>query len=216
MQNNLSERPDRTTILIADDHQLICEAVSEVLRREQDFDVVSAGSYEQAVEVLKSKAVDVVLLDVKMPGMHGIESVSKVIKAADTAAVTLFSGNIDDYFARLALRAGASGFIPKTISMRILPAAIRLIASGGIYLPPSLPEDVAEPVNDDEPASESVTPRELQIVRLVEAGLSNKEIAREMSTTEVRVKMYLRAIFRKLDARNRAHAVSVLRTRGML
>ncbi len=201
-----------TSILIADDHQLLIDSVAQMLKAELDFEVRTAHDLAGTLDELAGRPADLVLLDVKMPGMNGMESVSEVIRANHGAAVALFSGNIDETFARMALREGSAGFIPKTISMRLLSAAIRLICSGGVYMPVSTaPAD--GPGHD---AAHPLSERDVRIVQMIQAGKTNKEIARVLATTEVRVKMYIRAIFTKLGARNRAHAVTILRAKNGL
>lgn len=195
------------SILIADDHQLLIDAVAQVLRGEPDMAMKSARTLAETLAALSAEAFDLVLLDVKMPGMTGLGSVAEVIRAAGSGAVALFSGNVDESFARLALREGAVGYVPKTISLRVLPAAIRLMCSGEVFMPVNRnPEE-----NGAERPDRALSEQELRILHMVQDGLTNKEIARQIGTTEVRIKMYLRAIFAKLGARNRAHAVSILR-----
>ncbi|MCC7322001.1 MAG: response regulator transcription factor, partial [Rubellimicrobium sp.] len=197
---------------IADDHRLVVDAVSMALRTEPDFSIRTAASLPDVLAALAQEPVDLVLLDVNMPGMAGIPSVAEVVRAAGDGAVALFSGNIDDSFARLAMREGTVGFIPKSTPLRVLPAAIRLIRSGAFYMPAAPEAAEADPAGG---ATRSLSEHEQEIMHLVQSGLTNKEIARRLSTTEVRVKMHLRAIYTKLGAKNRAHATTILRGRGM-
>jgi DNA-binding NarL/FixJ family response regulator len=204
--------PALTTILIADDHQLLIDAVTQGLRNETDLTLRTAHSLAETLRALQEAPIDLVLLDIKMPGMNGMESVIEVIRAAKTGAVALFSGNIDEAFARLALREGAAGFVPKTLPMRVLPSAIRLMCSGEVFMPVTR-RDASDP---EEPEARPLVERELRILHMVQAGLTNKEIARQIESSEVRIKMYLRTIFAKIGAKNRAHAVSIVRAQGRI
>lgn len=203
-----------TSVLIADDHQLLIDAVGQVLEREPDLSLRAARSLAETMSALEQEPVDLVLLDLKMPGMVGMSSIREVIKAANGAPVALFSGNVDENFARLALREGASGYVPKTISMRVLPAAIRLLCSGEVFMPVN--RATSSPASSDDSPLRPLSEQELRILHMVQDGQTNKEIARLIDSTEVRIKMYLRTIFAKLGAKNRAHAVSIMREQGSL
>ena len=200
----------RISILLADDHRMLVDALAPVLALEPDFDLRTAATFDEVIESLKQSPSDVVLLDLKMPGMSGLASVKQVIDAAGDGKVALFSGNVDDSFARIALHEGAAGFIPKTTRLHVLPWVIRLVATGSKYMP----------VNHDNPASQQKAGKgelndlELRIMQHIKSGLTNKEIARRLMSSEVRVKMHLRTVFAKLGARNRAHAAEILSARG--
>lgn len=205
------EEQTRISILLADDHRLLVDAIAPVLARESDFHLRTAGTLAETLAALRDAPSDVVLLDVKMPGMTGLASVKQVVEMAGDGRVALFSGNIDENFARIALNEGVGGFIPKTTPLHVLPSIIRLVATGSKYMPFMTRDDSA---GKPDTGQWGLTDREFEIMQLVKSGLTNKEIARQISTSEVRVKMHLRAIFAKLGARNRAHAADIISDRS--
>lgn len=201
---------EQISILIADDHLLLGEAVAQLLAREGDFDVTVARTLNETMNALAERPFRVVLLDVMMPGMEGLASVTRVVRQAPDARVVLFSGNIALDFAHKALAEGAAGFIPKTLALKSLPAALRLVDSGQVFMP--------VPASEERVALRKAALTELQseILKLVQSGKTNKEIARILSGTETGVKMHLRAIFTKLKAKNRAHAVTIAQSGGLI
>ena len=208
--------PETIPILIADDHVLLAEALAQILSREGDFVVTGARSLKEALDALTQQDFRVVLLDVMMPGMEGMKGVTRMIKQASAAKVVLFSGNVALDFAHKALAAGAAGFIPKTLPLKALPAALRLVDSGQVFLPVT-PGDVKPSWREARERNRSaLTELQSEILRLVQAGKTNKEIAREISGTETAVKMHLRAVFSKLEAKNRVHAVNIAQSNGLL
>jgi two-component system nitrate/nitrite response regulator NarP len=215
MQDNVSL--DVISILVADDHVLLADAVAHILGDEKDFRVTTAQNLSDTLAALGTARFDIVLLDVMMPGMEGLVSVVRVIAAADKARVVLFSGNVASAFAHKAIASGAAGFIPKTLPVRSLPAALRLVHSGQVFMPVGVSGDqTVVRRSADAPEGPNLTALQTQILRLVQQGKTNKEIARSIDTTEMAVKMHLRSIFAKLNARNRAHAVTIALASGLI
>lgn len=196
--------------LVADDHLLLGEAVAQILTLEGDFTVTVASNLQETLEAIAVQPFDIILLDVMMPGMDGLASVNRVMKLAPQARVVLFSGNIAADFAHKAVSDGAAGFIPKTMPLKSLPAALRLVDSGLVFMP-VLPSDKGEVA-----PRIALTSMQVEMLKLVQAGRTNKEIARILSGTETGVKMHLRTIFAKLKAKNRAHAVALAQASGIL
>ena len=207
---------DTIPILIADDHVLLAEAVGAVLSREYDFSVTCVNTLDDAIASLAKDEYQIILLDVMMPGMDGLQSVSQVVNSARSAKVVLFSGGISLEFANKALAVGASGFIPKTLPLRSLPSALRLVVSGQIFLPVTIDEVKLNARGPRERSRNALTELQSDILRLVRDGKTNKEIAREISGTETSVKMHLRAVFSKLEAKNRVQAVNIAQQTGLL
>ncbi len=215
MQDNVSL--EAISILVADDHVLLADAVAHILGDEKDFRVVTAQNLGDTLAALATGGFDIVLLDVMMPGMEGLASVVRVIAAAGAARVVLFSGNVAAAFAHKALASGAAGFIPKTLPIRSLPAALRLVHSGQVFMPVGAAGDQAALGRPAEPLEgPSLSALQTQILRLVQQGRTNKEIARVIDSTEMAVKMHLRSIFAKLKARNRVHAVTIALASGLI
>lgn len=181
-----------------------------------DFDVRTARTLEEAISALSEKSFRVVMLDAMMPGMEGLPSVVRVVEKAGEARVVLFSGNVTVEFAQKALSYGAAGFIPKTLPLRSLPAALRLIDSGQVFMPVMAATGQQDDGSSKWRRKSGLTERQVEILRLVQAGKSNKEIARAVEISEPAVKMHLRAVFSKLKAKNRAHAVTIALSDGAL
>lgn len=205
----------QTSILVADDHLLLAEAVARALSsKPREFKTRIAATLQQTLDELSAGPhLDLVLLDVKMPGMVGLKSVENVISAAAPAQVVLMSGQVDRAFVRSAVERGARGLIPKTLPLRSLASAIDFVLSGQIFMPL---DDFGEQWSAGHAATTGLSDREINIVQLLSGGNSNKEIANEFDETETTVKMHMRAICRKLKARNRAHVVMLAKERGLI
>ena len=191
--------------MIADDHCLLRDALVQTLNADPKLSVTTADSYASAFAgITRLGKVDVLLLDLVMPGMNGLQSIEDFVNLNVGGAVVVFSGNATPLFSVQALALGARGFIPKTLPLRSLATAIHLIASGEIFVPITTKKQIIEPVDD---GFDRLTPRELIVLKYVSGGLTNKEIAWEIGIEEVTVKMHMRSICLKLNAKNRAHAV---------
>ena len=217
---NLSERDDEAgdnentlKIAIADDHKLLADAVSSMLGGEVGFETSCCYDLESLLKLMGRGKFDVILLDLKMPGMSGLDSVAQVVRAAREGYVVLFTGQVDRHFLDKALELGVRGLIAKTMPLRSLGSVIELISSGQIFVPvgADFPGSTTDLENDH-----GLNDKELYVLRLAADGMTNKEIAREMGATEVIVKMHMRSICRKLGARNRAHAAIISRERSLL
>ena len=197
-------------ILLADDHDLVRETLASFLKAEGMDEVVLAASLEDAVAATKTGgSFDLVLLDYDMPGMDGLEGLGRMIAANDSRPVALLSGAASSDIAEQALERGAAGFVPKTLGSRSLVAAVRFMAAGEIFAPMSMIRKVADGV------SGNLTSRELEMLRGICEGKSNKEIARDHGLQEVTVKLHVKTMSRKLNARNRTHAAMIARDKKM-
>lgn len=196
-------------VLIADDHKLLAEAVGSMLAAQDGFEVVTVENYHQAMKTLeKDPGFDIVLLDLKMPGMVGLDSVKAIVDEAKTGKVVLFTGMVDRHFLNSSLDLGVKGLIPKTMPLQSLSSVIQLIMSGQVFVPMN---DVVQNTELPTGTGADLNEKELFVLRLAADGMTNKEIARDMSCTEVTVKMHMRSICKKLGARNRAHAAMISR-----
>ena len=203
------------SILVADDHLLLADAVAKALSsKPRAFRTRVVATLDEALQELRAaRKFDLVLLDIKMPGMVGLKSVERVIAAAMPGQVVLMSGQVDRAFVEAAVKKGARGLIPKTLPLRSLASAIDFVLSGQIFIPM---DGYGEQLNDIHVGSSGLSDRELNIVRLLSGGKTNKQIANEFDDTETTVKMHMRGICRKLNASNRAHVVMICKERSLI
>lgn len=201
-------------ILLADDHNLLAEAIGNMLNALPEYEAITTDSLDGALSVLAAQDdIDLVLLDLKMPGMVGLASVRTVIDKAGNGKVALFTGMVDRHFLNSALEMGCRGLIPKTMPLQSLNSVIQLIMSGQVFVPTGATQSSADKSGGD---GADLSEKELFVLRLAADGLTNKEIARDMDTSEVTVKMHMRSICKKLGARNRAHAAMISRERALI
>lgn len=195
------------SVLIADDHKLVRDMMSLFIAAQDDFEVSVAQSYDEARAALEANGrIDVILLDAKMPGMLGVVSVQDMVRDFPDSAVVTFSGTSSNAYVQECLRVGTKGYIPKTLPFQSLLSAIRLIASGEIFVPSSFSHANTD---SEKLSSYNISEPELKVLRRVCVGWSNKEIARDAGTTEVTVKMHMRSICNKLNAKNRTQAAVI-------
>ena len=198
-------------LLIADDHDLVRETLAAFLVAEGFALVDTVASLEEALEAMAKAVYDLVLLDYAMPGMRGLAGLTDAVGRAGNRPVALISGTTSRDLAEAALKSGAAGFVPKTLGSRAIAAAIRHMAAGEVFAPIGLLSEDA-PVTGDLSA---LTRREIDVLRGLCRGLSNKEIARDLDLQEVTVKLHVKTLSRKLDARNRTHAAMIARSAGL-
>lgn len=201
-------------ILIADDHDLVREALGAIIEQESGIEVVHASDYGGAADRMEDGGpFDLVLLDYQMPGMNGLNGLNDAMSRNGGKPVALMSGAAPRAVAEEALAAGAAGFLPKTMASRSLVSAIRFMAMGEQYAPVQFMTGKEE--GPQNPLAEKLTDRELQVVEGLCRGLSNKEIARELELQEVTVKLHVKTACRKMDARNRTQAAMIARDAGL-
>jgi DNA-binding NarL/FixJ family response regulator len=201
-------------VLLADDQRLVRSGFRMILRDDPDLDVVGeAGDGEEAVALAGELRPDVVLMDVRMPKLDGIEATRRILAGAEPhpRVLVLTTFDLDEYvFA--ALRAGASGFLLKDAPEEHLGAAIRVAAEGGSMFAPSVTRRLIERFAATAeapapPALDELTARELEVLRMLARGLSNSEIAAELVVSEHTVKTHVARVLGKLDLRDRVQAV---------
>jgi len=195
-------------VLIVDDHEIVREGLQILLNEESDFEVVGmAGEGDAAVALVKQHKPDVVLMDLVMPGLDGIETTRRVISVSPSTHVLVLTTFADDQHVRDAIQAGAIGYLLKDVLKPDLLNAIRSAAAGKPALHPEAQQFLMRQItgNDVLPHT-SLTSREFSILRLIAEGNSNKEIALALHLTEGTVKGYVSAIFDKLDVADRTQA----------
>ncbi len=201
-------------ILLADDHDMVRETISAYLRSEGGAEVTLATDLPGAMDLIAAEGpFDLVLLDYQMPGMYGLEGLATALAANGGKGVAILSGSAPANTAKAALDAGAIGFIPKTMGAQSLLNAVRFMSAGEIYAPVELMRaDDAAPAH---PLAERLSPRELEVLNGLCRGLSNKEIARELDLQEVTIKLHVRTLCKKLDAKNRTQAALTAKETGL-
>jgi DNA-binding NarL/FixJ family response regulator len=207
-------------VLIADDQALVRTGFRKILESEPDLEVVGeAGDGGEAVEAALLLRPDVVLMDIRMPRLDGLEATRRL--AGKTRVLVLTTFDLNEYVYE-ALRAGASGFLLKDAPADQLVTAIRVIAAGEALLAPSITRRLIEefarrPPSNARPAElEALSPRELEVLRLVAGGLSNAEIASELYVGDATVKTHVSRILQKLNLRDRVQAVVLAYESGLL
>ena len=204
-------------VLLADDQALLRSSLSILIEREPDMEVVGeADDGEEAVRLGIANRPDVVLMDIRMPGVDGLEATSRLLnrpEAADMRVIMLTTFEDDDYVLR-ALRAGASGFLLKGVEPSELLDAIRVVAAGDALLAPSVTRSLLERfsvLHEASPALrrqlEELTPRELEMLTLVGTGLSNIQIAEQLVLSPLTVKTHVNRVMMKLGVHDRAQLV---------
>jgi two-component system nitrate/nitrite response regulator NarL len=207
-------------ILVADDHPLYREAVRvQIERLFDDVAVFEVSSLEEAVAVSSGPGgpFDLFLIDFHMPGMSG-EALSRLAQSHPDVPIAVISGTADACDVRAAIEAGSRGFIPKTASGEYLAHAIELLLAGGSSVPADLllaPEKSAGDNALGPQWLKVLTARELEVLKAVTRGLSNKEVGRELGLAEVTIKLHLRSIFKKMGARSRSDAAVIATKAGV-
>ncbi|MGH7590745.1 MAG: response regulator [Gemmatimonadales bacterium] len=199
-------------ILIADDHPSVRAGLSAVLGQEPDFALVAeAENGLQAVELSREKRPDVVLMDLRMPVMDGVEAIRRIaadLPATRILALTTYDGDGD---IRQALEAGARGYLLKDMLLTDVIQAVRVVHRGARAIPSAVAERLAA-----YPDGSGLTPREVEVLRLLARGLANREIADAIGRTPETVKVHLKNIFAKLEVRDRTEAVTSALARGVI
>jgi DNA-binding NarL/FixJ family response regulator len=206
---NVTVRSNALRIAIADDHPLMRAALASALADlATDVQFLEAANHAATLALIDaSPGPDLLLMDLHMPGNDGIEGVREVRERAPHVPLAVVSADDDPAAVRMMLALGVSGFIPKTDSPAVIASAVRLILAGGIYVPPRLVGDADIVAAANGASASGLTSRQIDVVRLLSRGLSNKAIARELGVSEGTVKVHLLAVFRVLDVRNRTAAV---------
>lgn len=199
-------------ILTVDDHQLLREGIAAVLDAHEDMTLVAqASNGREAIEIFRRLRPDVTLMDLRMPDMSGIEAIEVIRAEFPKAHIIVLTTYAGDAQAAAALKAGASGYLLKNLVRKELIETIRAVHSGKRRVPPEIAMEIAEHVADD-----ALSEREIEVLRRVAAGKSNKVIAVELGIAEGTVKTHMKSILPKLDASDRTHAVMIALKRGIL
>ena len=198
-------------ILAVDDHALLREGIAAIVGNQADMELVAEGvNGLEAVELFRRHQPDVTLMDLQMPEMNGIDALSAIrgeFPEARIIVLTTYTGDVQVF---RALRAGARAYLLKGLLRKELIETIRAVHAGQKRLAPEIAAEIAEHAID-----EGLTPREIDVLRLIAGGNANKEIAAQLSLTEETVKGHVKNILAKLGAKDRTHAVTIGLKRGI-
>jgi DNA-binding NarL/FixJ family response regulator len=201
-------------ILLIDDHALFREGLKFLLRSlDAALEIDEASDCAEALRHTAARSYDLVLLDFKMPGLAGLDALAALRDAIPGAPLVVLSGEDNPGVVRAAIERGAMGFIPKSSTPEVLIQALRLVLARGVYLPPAVLDSARAPALAESGAVAGdrvlpgLTPRQMDVLRCVIQGKSNKIIARELDVSEGTVKAHLSSVLRALDVRNRTEAV---------
>lgn len=199
-------------VLAVDDHPLLREGIAAVIHEEPDMELVAeATNGQEAIECFRLHRPDVTLMDIQMPGMNGIDTITAIRNEFPDARFIVLTTYQGDVQALRAIRAGASGYLLKNMLRKDLLDTIRVVNSGKRVIPPVIASNLAEHMVDD-----VLSDREIDVLRSVAAGNSNKLIAEKLAISEATVKGHIKSILSKLGANDRTHAVTIALNRGFI
>jgi DNA-binding NarL/FixJ family response regulator len=207
---SISPKPIR--IALVDDHPLLRQGIAALLADQADLQLLAQASNGlEAIEQFRIHRPDVMLMDLQMPGMNGIDAIIAIrgeFPEARFIVLTTYTGDVQIV---RALKAGARAYLLKSLLHRELLETIRAVHAGQKRIPPEVAAELADHAADD-----SLTPREIEVLRLIAAGNANKLVADHLSITEETVKAHVKNILSKLDANDRTHAVTIGLKRGII
>lgn len=204
-------------VLIADDHEIVRRGLRMTIQGEDDMELVGeAQTGRQALELSVRLVPDVLLLDIQMPDLDGIQAAREIRKAQPDVAVIMLTSYRDDARLYAALREGVNGYLLKDIGGDDLVQAIRGAAQGKPQLHPEIAQRLMERLPAPVDPFSELTPRELEVLRLIGKGMSNKEIGRALTVTEMTVKGYVSAILGKLHVEDRTQAALLAVKYGLI
>jgi DNA-binding NarL/FixJ family response regulator len=199
-------------ILTVDDHPLLREGISAMLASETDMAVVAeASNGSEALQLFRTHRPDITLMDIQMPVVSGMEAIEEIRKHFPEARIIVLTTYSGDAQVAKAFKAGASGYLLKSMVRKELVETIRAVHAGRRRIPPELAVEMAEHYADD-----ALSPREIEILRQVAAGNANKIVADNLHISEETVKTHMRSILSKLGANDRTHAVTIALKRGII
>jgi DNA-binding NarL/FixJ family response regulator len=204
--------PKQIRVMTVDDHPLLREGIAAVLQDEPDMVLVAeATNGDDAIRSFRQHRPDVTLMDIQMPGMCGIDAMTAIRTEFPNARFVVLTTYQGDVQALRALKAGASGYLLKSMLRKELLETIRIVDSGRRRIPPEVAAELADHLADD-----ALSEREMEILRQVASGNSNKLIASQLRISEATVKGHMKNILSKLGANDRTHAVTIAIKRGFI
>ena len=214
---------DQIRLLLADDHAVVRSGLRMLLQAQPDMIIVGeAETGQEAIRRVAELSPDVVLMDIEMPGMNGIEATRRIKADAPAAAVLALTMYEDDQYFFEMLRAGASGYVPKRAAPDELVSAIRAVSRGEVFLYPSLAGRLVQdylrrgPAGEGETPNDELTPREQEVLTLIAQGFSNNEIADRLVISAKTVDRHRENIMRKVNLHNRVDLVKYALRKGLI
>jgi two-component system, NarL family, response regulator len=205
-------KPQSISVLIADDHLVLRFGLATMINRQKDMRVVAeAANGEQVIELFRTHRPDVTLMDLRMPGLNGVEAITAIRKHDGDARIIVLTIHKGDEAVYQAIRAGARGYLLKDVPFPELLAAIRSVHEGKQCIPPEIAAKMAERIRYAD-----LTSREIEILKLIARGQSNKLIADRLDVTESTIKHHVATILTKLGAEDRTHAVTLALERNII
>jgi DNA-binding NarL/FixJ family response regulator len=199
-------------ILCVDDHPLLREGIAALIENQSDMELVGqASNGREALDCFRRHRPDVTLMDLQMPEMNGIDAMSTIRNEFPDARIIVLTTHTGDTLVSRALKAGARAYLLKSAVRKELLETVRAVHAGQKRVSPELAVEIAEHAADS-----VLTPREVEVLRLVAGGNANKEVAARLSLTEETVKAHVRNILGKLGANDRTHAVAIALKRGII
>lgn len=208
----MNANPNLIRILSVDDHSLLRKGIAALVNAESDMKLIAeASNGQEAIEAFRAHRPDVTLMDLQMPGSNGTEAIDRICSEFPDARIIVLTTYTGDVQVLRALKAGARAYILKGHVHRVLLDTIRAVHAGQKRIPPDVAEQLAQYAADDQ-----LTEREIDVLRLIAAGNSNKLIADQLTIGEATVKSHVTNILSKLGANDRSHAVTIGLKRGII
>lgn len=199
-------------VMVVDDHPLLREGVAAVVERQPDMQLVAeAATGKEAIERFREIEPDITLMDLQMPEMSGVDAIAAIRRERPLARIIVLTTHAGDVQAIRAIKAGAQGYLLKSMVRKELVDTIHAVHAGRRRIPPAVATAIAEHV-----AEEHLSDREIAVLEHAAKGCANKVIAARLGISEDTVKVHMKNIFAKLDANDRTHAVTIALSRGIL
>lgn len=209
----MGDKMDKIRIMIADDHAMLRQGLKQILELEKDIIVIAQASCgEEAIKLAMEKKPDIVLMDINMPGINGIQAIKEIKRDKNPCKVIVLTIHDDREYLFKTLHLGAEGYVLKDAEPTVLVDAIRNISKGNTYIEPNMTKELVKEFNRvtlneyDDIADRNLTIREKEVLQLISEGLLNKEIASQLYISEKTVKNHVSSIFRKLNVTDRTQA----------
>ena len=214
LDHNVMESTYKIKVLLADDHVIVREGTKELVQRQPDMQVVAeASDGVEAVELARVYRPDVIVMDIAMPNMNGIEATKQIKKILPTTAVLILTAYDSDQYIMALLEAGAAGYLLKNVRGNQLIDAIRAVYSGESILQPSTTRRVIDHLkvkavkSEEDSAANTLTEREMEVLKLAAKGVSNRDIAEQLFVSNRTIQTHLSNIFKKLSVGSRTEAI---------